>query len=240
MPIRDESVGRTIELLWSIEGARDRKSRRLTLPAIVAAAIEIADAEGLEAVSMQRVASRLSYTTMALYKHVPDKAALVTLMADTTYGLPPPRSDGEGWREAVGRWVGALWSLYGRHRWILRTPTRSAPLGPHALAWFESLAAPLARAGLGGDDLVAHAIFISSAVRDMARVATELGAQDVEYADRLAQLVDPARFPTLAVLATRTSLDDDDGLMPAVRIGLASLLDGIEAHVGSTKEGAES
>src|SRR5437773_1948961 len=63
--------GRTVELLWGAKGSHGRTG--LSLTGIVAAAIEVADAEGLPALSMRRVAERLGFTTMSLYRHVPGR-----------------------------------------------------------------------------------------------------------------------------------------------------------------------
>ena len=78
------------ELLWRADSEQAAAERpRLRVGLIVQTAIAIADAEGLEAVSMQRVAADLGYTPMALYRHVQDKAHLVAAMADSAYGSPP-------------------------------------------------------------------------------------------------------------------------------------------------------
>ncbi|MEV4018710.1 TetR/AcrR family transcriptional regulator [Nonomuraea angiospora] len=73
-----------VELLWR---EQDREPRPgLSLGRIVRAAIEIADAEGLEGLSMRKVADRLGFTTMSLYRHVPGRDQLVDLMVDEIYG----------------------------------------------------------------------------------------------------------------------------------------------------------
>ncbi|GAA0924651.1 TetR/AcrR family transcriptional regulator [Nonomuraea longicatena] len=84
---------RSTELLWSSEG-----KRRLSLDGIVRAAIALADEEGLRAASMRRVAERLGFTTMSLYRHVPGKAELVDLMRDHVFAeaLRPPKPAGAG------------------------------------------------------------------------------------------------------------------------------------------------
>ena len=76
---------------------------RLTPARIVQAAIKIADAEGLDAVSMQRVAGELGYAPMALYRYVPGKALLVAAMSDWAFGTPPARSVLPGGRSVAGR-----------------------------------------------------------------------------------------------------------------------------------------
>ncbi|MEU6787572.1 TetR/AcrR family transcriptional regulator [Nonomuraea angiospora] len=73
-----------VELLWR---EQDREPRPgLSLGRIVRAAIEIADAEGLDGLSMRKVADRLGFTTMSLYRHVPGRDQLVDLMVDEIYG----------------------------------------------------------------------------------------------------------------------------------------------------------
>jgi AcrR family transcriptional regulator len=80
-----EDPDRTVELLW--REPRDATPRQgLSVGAIVRAAVEIADADGIEALSMRRVGERLGFTGMSLYRHVPGKAQLVDLMCDAVMG----------------------------------------------------------------------------------------------------------------------------------------------------------
>ncbi|MET0865814.1 MAG: helix-turn-helix domain-containing protein, partial [Nakamurella sp.] len=83
----DQSRGdpaRSLALLW---GAQDRPGRSgLTVRAIVGAAVELADAGGIDAVSMRSIADNLGVGTMSLYTHVPGKPALIELMIDTVSG----------------------------------------------------------------------------------------------------------------------------------------------------------
>lgn len=81
----EEDPDRTVELLW--RESRDAAPRQgLSVGAIVRAAVEIADADGIEALSMRRVGERLGFTSMSLYRHVPGKAQLVDLMCDAVMG----------------------------------------------------------------------------------------------------------------------------------------------------------
>src|SRR6266540_3558611 len=80
----------SIELLWGLRTPPSRGPKP---------AIEIADADGVAAVSMQRVASRLGFTKMALYRYVADKAELLAIMIETAAGEPPDLgSIPGGWR----------------------------------------------------------------------------------------------------------------------------------------------
>src|SRR5687767_14909734 len=95
--------------LWaSRERPRRGPKPAMSVEAIVAAAITVADAEGLEAISMGRVAKELGYTTMSLYRYVSSKSVLLTLMLDTAIGGPPEVVPGENWRLALERWSWAM------------------------------------------------------------------------------------------------------------------------------------
>ncbi|MFI7355625.1 TetR/AcrR family transcriptional regulator [Streptomyces avidinii] len=219
------------DLLWRVDAERPTEGRpRLTPRRIVDAAVAVVDADGLDALSMQRVATRLGCTAMALYRHVPGREHLLAAMTDAACGRPPAAT-GAGWRAEVEAWVDALWSTYGRHPWMVRVPTVSAPVGPNELAWFEALLNPLARSGAARGELVALATFISGAVRDLARVATELDpAGAASYGRILAERLDPGNFPTLCALAGEPGPgeEEDGAVAPIVACGIARLLDGIE------------
>src|ERR1700712_5698711 len=92
----------TAEFLWQERSKPTRGPKpALTLDQIADAAVAIADAEGLDAVSMQRVAADLGYTKMSLYRYLPGKAELVAAMVERALGGPPSIAvDGE-WRAGL-------------------------------------------------------------------------------------------------------------------------------------------
>src|SRR3954452_1003238 len=96
----------TADFLWQ-QRARPTRGPKpaLTLDQIAEAAIAIADAEGLAAVSMQRVAADLGYTKMSLYRYLPGKNELVAAMIERAL-QPPPAVTGP-WREALTGWATA-------------------------------------------------------------------------------------------------------------------------------------
>ncbi|WP_329386318.1 TetR/AcrR family transcriptional regulator [Streptomyces sp. NBC_01351] len=224
----DKRAADTFRLLWE---AKESSRSSLSVGGIVEAAIALADAEGLGAVSMQRVAGELGYTAMALYRHVPGKDQLVALMADRAQGAPPGESAQE-WRAEILNWADAAWEFYLAHPWMLRVATTGAPTGPNELAWFEALLRPLARSGLAAENLVATAMFVSSAVRDLARIATEIAPSGSDYGALLARVVSPDRFPTLAALMASGAVEaeDDGDVRPALDFGLKLILDGLKTH----------
>lgn len=238
-PAEPPDLAAVADLLWRVADAApapgtpiaDRPAR-LSPRRIVDTAVAVVDAEGLDALSMQRVATELGCTAMALYRHVPGREHLVAAMVDTATGRPPTAA-GAGWRAEVEAWVDALWATYTRHPWTVRVPTVSAPVGPNELAWFEALLAPLSRSAAGRDELIALATFIAGAVRDLARVATELDRDAAAtYGRVLAERLDPQRFPVLCSLFGEPGLDEEEGgdVAPIVACGIARLLDGIEAR----------
>src|SRR5262245_60943816 len=102
-----------VQLLWGLrEPGRRGPKPSLTLDEIVAAAIEVADAEGLAAVSMARVAKQVGSSTMALYRYVANKDELLLLMSDIGIDDPPVLPDAargpEGWRKGLELWADAV------------------------------------------------------------------------------------------------------------------------------------
>ena len=138
----------SLALLW---GTRARPARGpkpvLTLDAIVRAATEVADADGIGALTMTRVAERLDVTTMAIYRYVPRKEELVDLMNDHALG-PPPSAEAGTWRGEMARWARASLSRFQRRPWLLETATRRVPIGPNWLGWLDAGLRALEHSGL--------------------------------------------------------------------------------------------
>ncbi|MFD3508180.1 TetR/AcrR family transcriptional regulator [Nocardia sp. NPDC058666] len=115
---------------------------KLTRTAIVDAAITLAGADGLDAVSMRRLADRLEVGTMSLYRHVANKDELIAAMTDEVaarHPYPDPTGQGWTWRDRVRIAAEIDWMLYQRYPWILLTfavPRYSfGPQGLASLAW---------------------------------------------------------------------------------------------------------
>ncbi|WP_217616216.1 TetR/AcrR family transcriptional regulator [Cellulomonas sp. GbtcB1] len=124
----------------------------LTVAGIAEAAIALADADGLGAVSMARVAERLGVTTMALYRYVSSKDDLLAVMLDAalaeavTPAGEPAADDAAGlasrdgvpaWRAALERWCADQLDLARRHPWAVQTPAAAALPGPARVAFLE-------------------------------------------------------------------------------------------------------
>ncbi|GGZ60317.1 TetR family transcriptional regulator [Streptomyces inusitatus] len=256
----DATVSMT--LLWA--GQAEETPRRapgprpaLSLDAVVAAGIAVADAETLAGLSMRTVAERLGRTSMALYTYVPGKAELLDLMYDRAHAelSPEPEPEpepeqGQGgpggeWRAAVTSWATGLRAFCLRHPWVLQISYARPVLGPHEQAVLESLARILYGAGLPPRTLRPVVASLFDFVRGSARTAadarlaaTATGVSDEEWwAGRAALLARVApdfaeRFPYSVRLAGEDATAGaswERRLDDAFTIGLDVLLDGIEA-----------
>jgi AcrR family transcriptional regulator len=112
---------------------------------IVAAAITLADAEGLPAVSMRAVATALGTTAGSLYRYLSSRDDLLDLMTDRTVAelRPYPERPGD-WLDGMLLVAQAQRSLYRRHPWLVELSTRPTGVGPEALAWFDNCLGVLA------------------------------------------------------------------------------------------------
>jgi AcrR family transcriptional regulator len=229
-----DPLPRVLELLWR-EPTAPRRSGGLNRERIVAAAIDLADAEGLGALSMARLAERLGCGTMSLYRHVANKDELVTFMLSAAPGPPPPIRNQVYWRGALAHWASALWDVYHRHPWVLQTASAGPPADPGQLAWLDTGLAALGSTGLSERDKLAAVMAVLHFVRGAAALAIEAGGIDVgRYSTLLGRLLDRTRFPALAAALDAGVFDDtDDDPLADFRSGLRHLLDGIDAMVRS-------
>src|SRR5690349_14604992 len=144
-------IVRTLELLWDT-GRRPSRGPKpaLTLDRIVEAAVQVADADGLGAAPMRRVAGELGTGAMSLYRYVPGKAELLDLMLDRVQRPsenPADLGDGD-WRSALEALGRATLALYRRHPWLLQVNQSRPILGPSALDGMEKVFSRIKPMGL--------------------------------------------------------------------------------------------
>ncbi|CAM3032992.1 TetR/AcrR family transcriptional regulator [Prescottella defluvii] len=230
------ALPRVVELAWGLGESGSRGPKRgLSVPEILDAAIELADDEGVASLSMARVAKRLGFTTMSLYRYVESKDELLELISDRVLGPPPTIPPTLSWREGLEMWAHAEYDALMRHRWWLRLPINGAPLGPNNVAWLEAALGCLASAGLPEAVKVQIALNVSVHVIGRARFAMDLvpDAEPDNYARILPQILDPAQFPAvLSALGSGAFEEDDvDWEQADFRFALSLLLDGVERLV---------
>jgi len=239
-------------LLWRSKPESTRGPKPgLSVDQIVLAAIDVADADGLAAVTMRRVAEHLKVGTMSLYTYIPGKAELLDVMLDQVYGeVSIPDDAMTGWRNRVEHHAREDWNLYQRHPWVLQVDDARALLGPNELRLYESAFQAVSGFGLTGREMVAVVSLFASYVRGAAQVAVEearaaekTGVTDAQWwsarAPILDEYFDPSRYPTLASIDTDGAFDPVEGgeeynlqfALDTFEFGLQRMLDGIEAFV---------
>jgi AcrR family transcriptional regulator len=199
---------------------------------IVTAAIDAADADGLAALSMGRLAERLGCGTMSLYRHVANKDELIVFMLSEASGPPPVPNEGVDWRAALTDWAYGLWDVYHRHQWILAASATGPPVDPGQLAWLDAGLAALGGTGLGERDKLAAVLAVLHFARGAAALAIEAPADAPDYPGLLRSVIDPQTLPALAsALAAGAFEDGDESHAGEFRAGLDQLLDGISLKV---------
>ncbi|HEX7131279.1 MAG TPA: TetR/AcrR family transcriptional regulator [Iamia sp.] len=252
-----ERTRRGMEALWNLRAPSGRGPKQgLTVDGIAEAGVALADAGGLDAVSMRRVADRLGVGTMSLYTYVPGKPELLEVMLDRVYGEPDgPVAHADGWRAALEAHARADWELYQRHPWVLATHVR-AVLGPNELDRYERALQRVDGIGLTGREMSAVASLVGGYVASAARVVAEArtapertGLTDDEWwtarSAILDQVWDAERWPVASRIDAEGGFEGDgpttsyleNEALTDFEFGLQRVLDGIEALVTSRMDG---
>ncbi|MEV5961230.1 TetR/AcrR family transcriptional regulator [Kribbella sp. NPDC051952] len=226
------------ELLWGTQPTPSRGPKpAVTLAEIAEVGIRIADAEGLDAVSMQRIAGELPVTKMALYRYVPGKTELVAVMSDLAMG-PPPERPGLPWREALRTFAFDLYDGFMKHPWLLQSTIGRRPLGPNELTWMERGVAALSDSGLTGAEQLDSIFVLTSHVRNLGQQSTtfpgrSIGLTEEGFSESLGEILrtEAERFPSLTA-ALQTSADSRN---QGLDFGLDRILDGLELLITARK-----
>jgi AcrR family transcriptional regulator len=254
---KSPELPRSLMLLWAERPQGQRGPRpKLSVERIAQAAVRVADTDGLEALSMQRIAGELGYSTMSLYNHIPSKELLLEVVADIGAGTPPDLGDTDDFRHAVRRWVGALWAGFQFRPWMLRVPLDHASVGPNQLAWLDRLLRPLLAAGLVGGEARVAALHLTAVVRGTAQISMNMTASsktdagiprtNADLAQVVAEFVDPKDYPALTAVHAAELADkhpehetDGEGLPFELSFGVNRFLDGVESWVAAQTRRAD-
>jgi AcrR family transcriptional regulator len=235
---------RATALLWGARSQSGASKPGLSLQRIVQAAVELADEGGLHAVSMRRLAQRLGFTTMSLYRHVPGREELSDLMRDAVFReVPPAPASAGSWRTALEAWAREAWALHLRHPWLaVMGRSRRVP-GPNVVAHYEGALRAVSSAALGPAEIVAVVDLIGGFVESTARRAAETalterstGVSEAEWWGARGSLFESlAGYPTLESVWRSGGYEN---ALDAFEFGLGRLLDGIDRFVSSKKGGS--
>ncbi|MEV0951302.1 TetR/AcrR family transcriptional regulator [Promicromonospora sp. NPDC050249] len=239
----DAKTPQGVDLLWEQHGHAAAGSRPgLTRARIVEAAVELADAGGLDAVSMAKIAERLGFTTMSLYRHVRSKDEILLLMLDSVAAVPAELDEPcEDWRTGLERWCRAQWTMLRAHAWIVHVPISGPPTTPSQLTWTDRALGVLRDTGLGESEKAGVVLLMATYLHSTARLGAGLGEATsgdsvAAYSALLSSVVDAERFPALRRAVDAGAYDypagtavEDQRLDYA--FGLERILDGVEALI---------
>lgn len=244
MDAAELDLPRGIALAWGIAANPQRGPKReMSVERIVEAAVEIADADGLAAVSMSAVAARLGFTPMSLYRYVSAKDDLLLLMQEEAVGLPSEQSRlADGWRARLTTLYAEQVDRYLRHPWVLDIPITGSPITPNSAAWMDAGLHALAETPLSHDERLSVMLLVTGLSRwagmvfaGYARTQREEGLTDADIMVRedalFRALVTADAYPDLAAaIDAGVFLDDGDPF----RFGVDRALDGIAAYIASS------
>lgn len=239
---RLEARRQSIRLLWSQDApSRPGPKPKLSIDRIVEAAIRVADAEGLDAISIRRVSKAVGLSPMALYTYVSNKSDLVELMLDYISGEVANAPADAPWRQKLEFVACERHRLGLRHCWMLQVSTARQPLGSNGNSVAEPVLEILEPLGLGDAEM--HQVmrlmngYVAGATRDLvlAHQASERsGRSETEWgiASRQASR-DSVGAPSSECVAGSSArqVQGSDAENSIFRFGLDRVLDGIEAYV---------
>ncbi|MBB5804599.1 DNA-binding transcriptional regulator YhcF (GntR family) [Saccharothrix ecbatanensis] len=242
--LRTEGVVRPVAGVGTVvsseggETARPRAQETdLTGERLVLAAVRVADADGLDGMSMRRVASQLGVATMSLYRHVENKDELVLRMIDHVLGeeeLPDPAP--RTWRERLEVSARLQWRLFQEHSWLAPAMSMTRPqLLPSAITHTEWMLSALDGRGLSLEEMMHAVVTVFGFVRGVAvNIEPEAGQRHdtgitgdewmTQQAPALLDIAATGRFPMFSqVIGTEVDMELDT----LFEFGLARMLDGI-------------
>lgn len=236
---------RGVRQAWGLEPEAGKPGPKatLTIAGIATSATALADAEGLKALSLGRVAERLGVTTNALYRYVDSRDDLDVIVHDHALGRPSGIVRAGEWSEAAALWARALRQRYARHAWLSDMRVR-VPFAPNAMAWLDDLLARLEASGLSEREMLRAAGLLDGYVRARAGAARDLDQPDGASVSSTTMLEAvgrerfTARLPRVASLVAAGFYNADIGVLDDdFEFGLRCILSGLQqfAQVSSPR-----
>ncbi len=236
-----------LDLLWGRREPGHRGPKRgMSVGVIVEAAVRLADAEGLEAVSMARVAKEIGFTTMSLYRYVESKDELLQLMWNASaQGAEGMVLEGRDWRAKLRMWATVQRQVLDVHPWLTQMPMAAPPLAPNSLAFVELGLETLDGTGLSDGDKLRVIGLLSSYTLSEARMANDAaraagqaqagagGAASAPWTFEalLRELVDERTYPRLYHIAWTEPDEDLSSEKEEFLFGVDRVLDGVQVLI---------
>jgi AcrR family transcriptional regulator len=240
MPAQEPSL----PSVWARQ-RRQREQPALSREQIVTEAVRLLDAEGIDALSMRRLGTRLGAAATSIYWHVASKDELVELVVDAAYGEleVPDAPDPAGWRQAVTEFAHSLRSMILRHPWMasLLPQAGLAQLGPNLMRMIERMAAVLDAAGFSGREVrqamntvVAYALGVATTEAAWLTMLARAGESEQQWVARLYPAAEQAAqaYPRLREhYAAQRGADPHQTREEDFAYGLDRVLDGLAARL---------
>ncbi|MFB7142354.1 TetR/AcrR family transcriptional regulator [Gottfriedia sp. NPDC056225] len=237
-----------VAISWGVASKPQRGPKReLSIEQIVGAAIEIADRDGIEAVSMNRVATSLGYTTMSLYRYIPSKDDLLLLMQEAASKDANFTSNSDmDWRSKMREYFRTNMEVFQKHHWFADIPISGVPITPNQLKFVDYALYTMRDLPLNDYEKMSFVLLLSgysrwcgTIVSDMLKSIksgkSENAFNGVEFGDALKKLVTPEQFPDLyPVIMSNVYIEDHPENNPIgndFEFGLERILDGIEHYI---------
>ncbi|WP_109474455.1 TetR/AcrR family transcriptional regulator [Ornithinimicrobium cavernae] len=239
----ESGLPRVVAIAWGTHAAPQRgPARGLSHERIVERAIEIADEDGLAALTMQRLAESLGFTTMSLYRYVANKDELLMLMAGSEVLLPARVEPAADWRDRLRVWASQLRSTYQAHPWMLeivRGPV--SVLLPGSVEIVDRGLEAVDGLDLTDQERIGIILAVSSYVSAFATLERDLaGQEDLEFGpeamSELGEVITPARLPFAAPLFLSGGYvggpvtEETQGVDFEYAFGLELLIEGLAAR----------
>lgn len=240
----------TLRLLWrhvlpaDEEAPRRGRKPKVTVDVVVDAAVEMADADGLEALSMRALAERVGVGAMSLYSYVASRDDLVVLMVDQVYGRAPLVPMAGDLRARLTLVADAVLAIHREHPWLLDVVGVRPWLGPHVADRYEWQLSAVE--GVGLDDIemdqtvtlvTGFAANVARAEHAVRRAERQSGMTDLEWweanSEELGRVMAQREYPLAGRVGSAAGEAYQAGSDPRreLEFGLARILDGIEAYL---------
>lgn len=238
MGVTRKSIENTLDLLWTGLGQPKRGPRhQLTVERVVGAAMDAVEADGVEALSMRKVAARLGVGAATLYTYVPDKSALLALMVEEMTGQAAlPHTRPGNWREKVEEWAREDLESFRQHPWLVEI-AEGDYIGPNGFAWTDSAIRVFDGTGLSAEEALAAVEAVDGLVRGHVSkvVAADRAERWTDPQGRSFATVQESYLTTYRIEAGRfpavERLAEPLGPVESFERALGWLLDGVERRI---------
>ena len=214
---------------------QDKTRKTLNRERVLQAAVELADRDGLEALSMRRLGAELGVEAMSLYNHVANKDDLLDGIVDmVTTEFEDPRAIDGDWRAVIRRCGLTMHDVLLRHPWTSALAESRAVTGPVRLRYYDSLLSILHEAGfseLGAyrANLTIDSYIYGFTLQEVSWVEwpPESADREWEMAEAFVDRTDETEFPNLVGIARLSTAGQID-IRKDFEVGLDVILDSLE------------